>query len=164
MDTAHQLTSIFCDIYDFCKELDCYTQQKLLPGPVKNPRGPAGQLALSEIMTILVMFHFIRFRDFKTFYTGPVEKYWRGYFPKLPSYNRFVELIPRAIFPLTLFTHLRSGKRTGIYYIDSSCLPVCHLKRYRRHKTFKQIASFGRTSVGWFFGLKLHLVTNDRGE
>ena len=139
-------------------------RHKLLAGPTKGRRGPACQLALSEIMTILVMFHFVRFRDFKTFYTGYLEKHWLNYFPNLPSYNRFIELISRAIFPLTLFTHLRGGKRTGIYYIDSSCLPVCHLKRQRRHKTFDQIASFGRTSVGWFFGLKLHLVTNERGE
>ncbi len=164
MDVTHQLVSIFCEIDDFCKELDSYTQHKLLSGPIKGPRGPTCQLALSEIMTILILFHFIRFRDFKTFYTGYMEKYWQHYFPKLPSYNRFIELIPRAIFPLTLFTHIKGGKRTGIYYIDSSCLPVCHLKRQRRHKTFKQIASFGRTSVGWFFGLKLHLVTNNHGE
>lgn len=164
MDVADQLVSIFCEIDDFCKELDKYSQHKLLSGPTKSSRGPTCQLALSEIMTILVMFHFVRFRDFKTFYTGYLEKYWRSYFPKIPSYNRFVELISRAIFPLTLFTHIRGGKRTGIYYIDSSCLPVCHLKRQRRHKTFDKIASFGRTSIGWFFGLKLHLVTNERGE
>ncbi len=70
----------------------------------------------------------------------------------------------RAIFPMTVFTQLKSGKRTGIYYLDSSCLPVSHLKRSRRHKTFDQIAQYGKTSVGWFFGLKLHIVTNDRGE
>lgn len=164
MDVAHQLVSIFCEIDDFCKELDVYTQHKLLSGPTKGRRGPCCQLALSEIMTILVMFHFVRFRDFKTFYTGYLEKHWLHYFPGLPSYNRFIELIQRAIFPLTLFTHIKGGRRTGIYYIDSSCLPVCHLKRQRRHKTFEHIASFGRTSVGWFFGLKLHLVTNERGE
>lgn len=164
MDVADQLIRIFCDIDEFCKEFDTYAKHKLLSDPSKSPRGPACQLALSEIMTLLVMFHFIRFRDFKTFYIGHVETYWRSYFPKLPSYNRFIELIPRAIFPLTLFTHIRGGKRTGIYYIDSSCLPVCHLKRQRRHKTFEAVAAFGRTSVGWFFGLKLHLVTNDKGE
>lgn len=164
MDVTHQLVSIFCEIDDFCKELDVYTQHKLLSGPTKGRRGPCCQLALSEIMTILVMFHFVRFRDFKTFYIGYLEEYWQSYFPNLPSYNRFIELIPRAIFPLTLFTQLKGGKRTGIYYIDSSCLPVCHLKRQRRHKTFDEIASFGRTSIGWFFGLKLHLVTNERGE
>ena len=91
-------------------------------------------------------------------------KYWQRYFPRLPSYSRFVTLIKQAIFPLTLFVQLRSGKRTGIYYIDSSCLPVCHIKRSKRHQTFDQIAKYGRTSVGWFFGLKLHLVINDKGN
>ena len=70
MDITHQLVSIFCEIDDFCKELDTYTQHKLLSGPAQGRRGPATQLALSEIMTILILFHFICFRDFKTFYTA----------------------------------------------------------------------------------------------
>lgn len=72
-------------------------------------------------------------------------------------------MISRAIFPLTIFTQLRAGKQTDIYYIDSSYLPVCHIKRSKRHKTFDSVAEYGRTSVGWFFGLKLHIVTNDHG-
>ena len=115
-------------------------------------------------MTILVMFHRVRFRNFKPFYCGFLARYWRSYFPNLPSYARFITLMKRAIFPLTVFAQINSGKRTGIYYIDSSCLPVCHLKRSKRHKVFDSIAQYGRTSVSWFFGLKVHLVTNDRGE
>lgn len=164
MDIAHQLVTIFCEIDDFCKELDNLTKNKLLTGPHPGKRGPTAALSISEIMTILIMFHQVRFRDFKTFYTGFLEIYWRGYFPTLPSYSHFIALMKRAIFPMTVFTQLKSGKRTGIYYMDSSCLPVSHLKRSRRHKTFNQIAQYGRTSVGWFFGLKLHIVTNDRGE
>ena len=164
VNTSHQLTTIFCQIDDFCKELEQHMQHKLLTGPSRGKRGPKSGLSLSEMMTILVMFHQIRFRDFKTFYIGFVIKYWPHYFPRLPSYSRFVSLIKQAIFPLTLFVQLRSGKRTGIYYIDSSCLPVCHMKRSKRHRTFGEIAQYGRTSVGWFFGLKLHLVINDKGE
>lgn len=164
MDMANQLITIFCEIDDFCKEFNQHAQAYLLEGPAKGKRGPTCALSTSEIMTILILFQMIRFRDFKTFYNGFLSVYWHCYFPHLPSYNRFIELISRAIFPLTLFTQLKSGKRTGIYYIDSSCLPVCHLKRQRRHKTFEAIAEFGRTSVGWFFGLKLHLVTNNKGE
>jgi len=150
-----------CD--DFCKCLDEYTKHKLLTGPHKGKRGPHTSLSISEIMTILIMFHQIRFRDFKTFYIGHVQTYWRSYFSKLPSYSRFITLLNRAIFPLVLFIQVKSGKRTGSYYIDSSCLPVCHLKRSKAHKTFEQIAEYGRTSVGWFLGLKLHIVTNERG-
>lgn len=164
MDITHQLVSIFCEIDDFCKEIDRYCTHKLLTGPTRGRRGPRGQLAISEIMTILVMFHMVRFRDFKTFYTNFLSRYWQSYFPRLPCYERFVELMKRVIFPMTLFTQIKGGKRTGIYYIDSSCLPVCHLKRSKRHKTFDHLAQYGRTSVGWFFGLKLHIVTNHHGE
>lgn len=164
MDVAHQLVCIFCEIDDFCKELDKYSKHKLLPDNMQKSRGPACSLTISEIMTILVMFQMMRFRNFKVFYSGFLQVYWHAYFPNLPSYQRFIFLMKRAIFPLTLFTQIKGGKRTGIYYIDSSCLPVCHIKRQRRHKVFENVAEFGRTSIGWFFGLKLHIVTNDRGE
>lgn len=164
MDIAHQLTTIFCEMDDFCKELDSYTMHKLLPSPIQGSRGPECSLSISEVMTILVMFHKIRYRDFKTFYCGHVQQFWQKYFPKLPSYQQFISIMKRAIFPLTLFTQFKSGKRTGMYYIDSSCLPVCNVKRSKRHKTFAEVAKYGKTSIGWFFGLKLHLVINEKGE
>ena len=160
----HQLTDIFCELDDFCNQLDTYTQNYMLTGPMKGKRGPECSLAISEIMTILVMFQSSRVRDFKNFYTGLLCLYYKGCFPKLPGYERFVKLMQRAVFPLTIFTQLKAGKQTGIYYIDSSCLPVCHIRRSKRHKTFDAVAEYGHTSVGWFFGLKLHIVTNDRGE
>lgn len=164
MDVTHQLTSIFCQMDDFCKEFDYLAKHQLLSGPPCSRRGPKSRFHLCELMTILIMFHQIRYRDFKTFYTGYVLKYWQGYFPHLPSYTHFISLMRRAIFPMTLFTQLNTGKRTGIYYIDSSCLPVCHIKRSKRHKVFRDIAEYGKTSVGWFFGLKWHLVINHHGQ
>jgi hypothetical protein len=165
MKMTHQLIVIFCEIDDFCKELDEYASHYFLSNTdQKKRRGPAPGLCVSEIMVILVMFQKVRFRDFKTFYCQYLQVLWKPYFPKLPTYQRFVELIKLAIFPLTLFIQVRSGQKTGIYYIDSTCLPVCHLKRQRQHQVFDEIAKFGRTSVGWFFGLKLHLVINEKGE
>lgn len=159
-----QLVSIFCEIDDFCKELDKNISESLLSAPVKGNRGPNCSVSISEIMTVQILFQMVGYRNFKTFYTGFLTQYWSHYFPTLPGYVRFVELMPRSIFPLTLFTQLNCGKKTGIYYIDSSCLPVCHLKRSRRHKTFDTVAQYGKTSVGWFFGLKIHLVVNHNGE
>ena len=160
----HQLTRIFCQIDDFCKELNSYTNQKALPSPSRSKRGPRCSLSDSEIMTILIFFQASGYRNFKTFYTHFLLDYWHHAFPNLPSYHRFLELMPRVAIPLVLFSQLNCGKKTGLYYIDSSCLPVCHLKRSKRHKTFKEIAQYGRTSVGWFFGLKLHIVVNERGQ
>ncbi len=165
MDIAHQLVEIFCEMDDFCKELETQVKKTSLTGPSgSTPRGPKRGLTNSEIMTILIMFQMIRVKDFKTFYCHFLQKYWHVYFPCLPSYQRFIELLKNAILPLTLFVHIKSGHRKNIYYIDSSCLPVCHIKRSKRHKTFDEIAQYGKTSVGWFFGLKIHLVVNDMGE
>lgn len=163
MLTERQLVSIFCEIDDFCKELEKNMLQHLLENSNKKRRGPNPCLSVSEIMSIQILFQMVGYRNFKTFYFF-LETYWKKYFPKLPSYQRFIELMSRAILPLTLFTQFKSGKKTGIYYIDSSCLPVSHLKRSKRNKTFKAIAEYGRTSVGWFFGLKIHLVINQHGE
>lgn len=160
----HQLTDIFCEIDDFCNSLDTYTEEYMLTGPMRGKRGPACSLTISEIMTILLMFQSSRFRDFKNLYTGLLCCYYKNHFPKLPSYERFNHLMQRAIFPLSIFTQLKAGQQTGIYYIDSTCLPGCHIKRSSRHKTFDAVADYGHTSVGWFFGLKLHIVINDRGE
>lgn len=139
-------------------------KHQLLGDIPHGQRDPDCSLSVSEIMTILVMFQWIQFKNFKSFYCGFMGEYWRSYFPQMPSYPRFIELMKRALLPLTLFAQIKSGKRTGIYYIDSSCLPVCHLARKRRNKVFNHVAEYGRTSLGWFFGLKLHLVTNDQGE
>ncbi|MDX1940002.1 MAG: IS982 family transposase [Saprospiraceae bacterium] len=135
----------------------------LLPSS-KSRKGPLCCLSDSEIMTILILFQSSQWRNFKNYYTYFLATFHKTAFPKLPSYNRFIEIMHRVIFHLVLFSQIYSGKRTGIYYIDSTCLPVCHLKRSARHKTFDEIAQYGRTSVGWFFGLKLHIVINDRGE
>ena len=164
MIQERQLVSIFCEIDDFCKELDKNMSQLQLTGPSKGRRGPACCLSISEIMTVQILFQMVGYRNFKTFYTSFLQIYWKQYFPRLPSYQRFVELTHRALYPSTLFAQLKSGKKTGIYYIDGSCLPVCHLKRSKRNKVFREIAQYGRTSVGWFFGLKIHLVINNLGE
>ena len=164
MIQERQLVSIFCEIDDFCKDLDKNMSQLQLTGPSKGRRGPACCLSISEIMTVQILFQMVGYRNFKTFYTSFLQIYWKQYFPRLPSYQRFVELTHRALYPLTLFAQLKSGKKTGIYYIDGSCLPVCHLKRSKRNKVFREIAQYGRTSVGWFFGLKIHLVINNLGE
>lgn len=161
----HQLTTIFCEIDDFCKEFDKQIDARALPATtVKNKRGPKCCLSDSEIMMILIMFQSSRVRDFKNFYLLSLSVFYKDLFPKLTSYTRFVSIMNRAILPLILFIQSKSGERTGIYYADSSCFPTCHIKRSRRHKTFRGISEYGSTSVDWFFCLKLHLVINHQGQ
>jgi hypothetical protein len=165
MVPVDQIVLIFCDIDDFCKELDGYVENGLLEDKSKKPkRGPKPVLSVSEVATIMVLYQMSKFKNFKAFYTTFLATYWKHHFPKLPSYNRFVELIKYSIMPLTMYSTIKKGKKTGIYYIDGTCLPVCHLKRSKRHKVFDGTSEFGKTSVGWFFGLKLHLVINNEGQ
>ena len=56
------------------------------------------------------------------------------------------------------------AKQTGINYVDSTYIPVCHSKRTHKHKVFKGLAALGKSSMGWFFALKLHLIISEKGD
>ncbi|KAF3361535.1 hypothetical protein PHSC3_001910 [Chlamydiales bacterium STE3] len=55
-------------------------------------------------------------------------------------------------------------KMTGIAFIDSTSIDVCHRKRIQRNKVFKGLAKRGKTTADWFYGFKLHLIINEKGE
>jgi hypothetical protein len=156
------LLNLFVAVDDFCQTLTAQGPQPVL-GQAKRP-GRKPSLAASEVMTIIIYFHMSRYRDFKTYYTQYVTTHLRGEFPNLVSYTRFVELMPAVLWPLCLYLKTRFGPVTGISFIDATALPVCHNRRISRHKVFDGLAARGKTSVGWFFGFKLHLVVNDCGE
>jgi Transposase DDE domain len=158
-----QLVAMFCNIDDFCNHFEpIYTQRLLQSGQRQRLR--QSQLSLSEIMTIIVYFHASHYRNFKHYYTDYVAVHLRSEFPALVSYSRFVELMPRALVPLGSYLHTRKGRCTGITFVDSTPLAVCHNKRSHRHKVFADWASRGKCSMGWYFGFKLHLMVNDEGE
>ena len=157
-----RLVEDFCQFDDFCQAF-CPRWEARLLGQGAQParkRGPQAGLADSEIMTILVLYHSSRFSNFKAFYERVVLTLLRSAFPKAPCYARFIALTHHVWVPLTVFLLTRMGRRTGLYYIDSTPLPVCHPRRINRHKVFAGLAERGKTSVGWFFGFKLHLVFN----
>lgn len=156
------LLELFVEVDDFCQAFEAQVGKQQLPG--KGKRGPAPNLSASEIMTIVIDFHQEGYRNFKDYYLKQVCQYLTGEFPKLPSYNRFVEVMSGVLLPLTAYLQSRYGACTGISFVDSTAIAVCHNCRIRRHKVFKDLAARGKTSVDWFFGFKLHLIVNDQGE
>jgi hypothetical protein len=158
-----RLVEIFCEIDDFCKRFYAELASRSI-GDESQKRGPDAGLCESEIMTIIIILHGSQYKNLKSFYNSPFGEVLRKYFPGMPCYERFVAIQKRVTAPLVAFMAHRFGRKTGIYYIDSTSLPVCHNKRINRHKTFKGIAERGKTSMAWFFGFKLHLVVNHLNE
>jgi len=155
---VEQLIAVFCEIDDFCKEYE----KRLITGEVTIPKTT---MILSEIMTIAVMYHLSHYREFKWYYKEKVCGEWKVYFPRLLSYNRFVEIMQPITVPLILYLMKGSfGKCSGINFVDSTSLDVCDNHRIWSHKVFADLAKRGKSSTGWFFGFKLHLVVNDKGE
>ena len=158
------LLELFCDVDDFCQAFVPVWNRQLLKSGQKQ-RQRARSLQLSEIMTILIAFHQSHYRDFKAYYCEQVLKNWRSEFPGLVSYTRFVEYTPSAVVPLLVYLRMCClGECSGISFVDSTSLDVCLNQRIHYHKVFAGLAARGKTSMGWFFGFKLHLVVNDRGE
>lgn len=159
--SLNDIISLFCIIDDFCLEFEPEWHKRLISN---NKRDRKSSMSLSEIMTLVINFHNSGYRNFKKYYQIHVQGYLRHFFPSLISYGRFVELIKSCTFPMFCFLNGLLGNSTGISIVDSTPLPVCHNRRISSHKVFKDVAKRGKSSTGWFFGFKLHVVINDVGE
>jgi hypothetical protein len=166
MLTANEVTEIFYLSDEFSKEFALTFKKHVLhEDKDKKHRNKPNRLSDSEVMTILIAFHLSGMRNLKHFYLFYVCRHMSEDFPGLVSYNRFVKLQQRVALPLVLFLKTcRMGKCTGISFIDSTALKVCHIKREHSNKVFDGIATKGKTSMCWFFGFKLHIIINDKGE
>lgn len=158
-----KLVELFCDVDDFCKIfIPQWHKQLLEDGTRKRQR--ECRMSMSEMMTIIIGFHMSHHRDFKNYYLGYVATFHRKEFPKLLSYTRFLAMMPRTIVPMCAYFSTLKGKPTGIEFIDSTSLKVCHNIRIPRHKTFDGVAQRGKGTMSWFYGFKLHLIVNHHGE
>jgi hypothetical protein len=164
--TDANIVDIFCIADDFSKEFDKVMEGRLLPkDDGKKHRKRKSTMSDSGVMTILIMFHLKSYRKLKAFYTEYICQHCQHYFPQRVSYNRFVEIQQKVVVKMTLFLQLCCmGKCTGFSIIDSTPLRVCRIQRERQHKTFKGMATKGKGTMGWFYGFKLHLIVNDKGE
>lgn len=139
-----------------------FEQQLITDGTRKRRRH--SRMAMSEYMTLVITFQQSNYRYFNNFYLGHVSIYWKKYFLKLFSYTQFLELIPSLIVPMCAYFETVKGKPTGIAFVDSTRLKVCHNIRIPRHKVFVDTVKRGIGTMGWFYGFKLHLLVNHVGE
>ena len=168
MFTADKVTEIFFMADEFNKVYCRMLEKYGLNAPKKIRKRSYHRdcrLCVAEVMTIMILFHASGYRCLKHFYLNEVCVNLRHLFPQVVSYNRFVELEKDVAIPLALFIKkVLLGKCTGISFVDSTPLRVCKNQRIHIHRTFKGFAARGKCSMGWFFGFKLHLICNEKGE
>ena len=165
MFSEDKVTEIYCMADDFCKEFAKVQEKYMVEDKNHKHRNKPNRMSDAEIMVILILFHSGGFRCFKHYYKEYVCKHLPHLFPSRVSYNRFVELEKEVLLQLTVFIkEVLLGTCTGISFVDSTPLRVCRRQRILIHKTFEGLAERGKCSMGWFFGFKLHLIINDKGE
>lgn len=159
--TQDKITEIFYLTDEFCLEFQKSIEGHLLGNSPKKK----SIMSQSEVISILIIFHGMQHKNIKHFYLNYVQKHLVHLFPNTVSYNRFVELSQQVILPMTMFLKMQClGECTGITYVDSTPIRVCKNKRIKRNKVFKDIATVGKSTMGWFFGFKLHLIVNEKGD
>lgn len=154
--------SLFYFVDNFSQGFEPWYKKQLIPGNLMR-RHRDGHLKLSEVLTILIAYHQSGMACFKYFYLNLCSHY-RHLFPRLVHYARFIKLIKQAFPALVCLLKSIVGEITEYLFVDSTPMAVCHNLRERRHKLFKGLAAKGKTSTGWFFGLKIHLIFNTHGE
>jgi Transposase DDE domain len=166
MISNDKIIEIFCMIDDFCKEIDQVIEQSSIDDGVQTKkRRKKSKMSDSEVITIMLLFHLKGYRCLKHFYLYYVKRHMQRDFPETVSYNRFVELQKKSVLPMVIFLQTCClGRCTGISFLDSTIIKVCHYKREKQNKVFKGIANKGKGTMGWFYGLKLHIIINERGE
>ncbi len=160
------IVSLFCEIDDFFLMYEAHIAKHCLPSEEtgSEPRGRPRRLHPSEVMTLVIAFHQSNYRTFQHFYLRHVCVHWREAFPDLVSYSRFVQLKKEVLTLLTFYLVTRLGDCSGVSFVDSTRLRVCDNKRISAHRVFAADAERSKTSIGWFYGFKLHLVINHTGD
>ena len=121
----NKLVEIFCDVDDFSRVFIPELEKQLIAdGSQKRQRSSC--MSMSEIMTIIIAFHMSHHHDFKNYYIGFISTFYKKHFPHLLSYTQYLKVMPRAIIPLSSYFSTLKGESTGIEFIESTSIKVCH--------------------------------------
>lgn len=133
---------------------------------IRSGSGRKPLLSLAEVATISLIRSEYHIRTWKGLYRLLKEKYNDDF--NLPQYHNFVLTMNKSAAELLVLINalLQINKLEAgiIKLVDSTSLPVCHNKRISRHKTMKHLASRSKTTMGWFYGLKLHILSDLYGN
>ena len=159
------IVELYVELDDFCKYFLAEFHHKLIESGIKR-RNRAHLMTPAEIITILIYFNYSNIKNFKAYYLGTVNYILKEYFPKRLSYQRFIAIMKEYMFLATAFMRYKLAKshNNKLAFVDSTSLAVCTNKRISSHRVFKGFAAIGKTTKGWFYGFKLHIICNFYGE
>ena len=160
--SENKLIEIYCFVDECVKILNEYYAENLAEHYYVYKSG----LSMSEMITIQILYHLSGYKTFEYFYNSLNYNYLHNYFPNIPNIKSFYERQKKTSVYLVgvLLMKISLSKKNGIFYIDSTKIEVCKASRMSRNKVFLNYAKKSKTSTGWFFGFKLHLVINELGE
>ena len=138
MKYIDQITEIFVSIDDFYCKFNHEIKKHQLSTSEKQ-RNRSYRMSASEVMTIMVLFHLSNNKNIKHFYLFYVKQHLKAEFPCTVSYNRFTELMQSVLLPLAFYLKSqRLGHCSGISFVDSTPLKVCHNRRIPSNKVFRR--------------------------
>jgi hypothetical protein len=153
-------TAIYCFVDDFIKSLS--NNFPAINSSIAKP-GISNYLSTSEVLTILLGYYDSCYDCFKHYYQEAIMHDHQEDF-KLVSYQHFTKLIGRNMPYLVVLLHHLLKECTGLSFVDATSIVVCQNYRIYSHKVFQGIAARGKTTKGWFFGFKLHLIIDTDGN
>ena len=156
----HQMTEIYCFVDEFLQ-----THPTLAPWR-RSPHAQP-QFSDAEVLTIALLQGVLAVATLKQTYRL-VARNWRSAFPTLPTYTQWVARV-HQLWPqvgrVLAATCRHASSAARLYLIDSKPIPLCAPIRHGRVRLLRdEGAYFGKTSKGWFFGFKLHLLRHIQGR
>ena len=160
------LYHIFDQIDNLLKTMSASLKRKLLSD--LRPKGgrPSG-LSLQAILAFGIFRFATGVKDVKHYHRKLLSSYSKE-LGRIPNYGNFNALMnqatPYVIFLLQWICYCHQSAGGGLYFMDSTPMKVCENKRIFDHKVCEDMAQRGKSSMGWFFGFKLHVVCDSLGR
>jgi DDE family transposase len=155
-----RLVQLYVFVDDFCQTR---------PDLANWRHSPHQQPAFSdaEVLTIALLQSELEVASLKQTYRLIAANY-RAAFPCLCSYSQWmarVQALTALLQALLRATTNLAPEAAAFYLIDAKPIPVCHPLRHRRVRLLREEGAwFGKTSKGWFFGFKFHVLRHIDGR
>ncbi len=155
-----QLTTLYVFVDDFL------TTHPTLSHWRRSPHA-APAFSDAEVLTIALLQGCLGVASLKQTYRLVAHNY-RSAFPQLCSYPQWMarlQMLATQISALLVATTQIPAQCPAFYLVDAKPLPVCHRLRHGRVRLLREDGAYwGKTSKGWFFGFKLHLLRHIEGR